>query len=73
VEENNLTVRMSSLRRALGEAKGYHPYIQTVTGRGYCFIVPVKEVHARTETTTQETFPETPVPNPPESTIRGFS
>ena len=43
VEENNLTVRMSSLRRALGEAKGYHPYIQTVTGRGYCFIVPVKK------------------------------
>jgi eukaryotic-like serine/threonine-protein kinase len=43
VEENNLTVRMSSLRRALGEKKGYHPYIQTVTGRGYCLIAPVKE------------------------------
>ena len=38
VEENNLTVRMSSLRRALGERKDYHPYIQTVTGRGYCLI-----------------------------------
>lgn len=44
VEENNLTVRMSSLRRALGETKGHHPYIQTVTGRGYCMIVPVKEL-----------------------------
>lgn len=44
VEENNLTVRMSSLRRALGETKGNHPYIQTVTGRGYCLIVPVKTV-----------------------------
>ncbi|HYK20953.1 MAG TPA: winged helix-turn-helix domain-containing protein, partial [Pyrinomonadaceae bacterium] len=31
VEENNLTVRMSSLRRALGETKGHHPYIQTVS------------------------------------------
>jgi len=30
VEENNLTVRMSSLRRALGERKGSHDYIQTV-------------------------------------------
>lgn len=43
VEENNLTVRMSSLRRALGESKGYHPYIQTVTGRGYCMIAEVTE------------------------------
>ncbi len=47
VEENNLTVRMSSLRRALGETKGHHPYIQTVTGRGYCLITLVKEVSAR--------------------------
>jgi DNA-binding winged helix-turn-helix (wHTH) protein len=30
VEENNLTVRMSSLRRSLGETTEYHPYIQTV-------------------------------------------
>ena len=46
VEENNLTVRMSSLRRALGETKGHHPYIQTVTGRGYCLITPVTELSA---------------------------
>ena len=46
VEENNLTVRMSALRRALGETKGHHPYIQTVTGRGYCLIAPVKELYA---------------------------
>ncbi|HKU75594.1 MAG TPA: winged helix-turn-helix domain-containing protein [Pyrinomonadaceae bacterium] len=44
VEENNLTVRMSALRRALGETKGNHPYIQTVTGRGYCLIAEVKEL-----------------------------
>jgi DNA-binding winged helix-turn-helix (wHTH) protein len=46
VEDNNLTVRMSSLRRALGERKGHHPYIQTVSGRGYCLIVQVKEIPA---------------------------
>lgn len=46
VEDNNLTVRMSSLRRALGETKGHHPYIQTVTGRGYCLVAPVKELPA---------------------------
>ena len=50
VEENNLTVRMSSLRRSLGETKGHHPYIQTVTGRGYCLIVPVKEASAEPRT-----------------------
>ena len=49
VEENNLTVRMSSLRRTLGETKGYHPYIQTVSGRGYCLITQVKEVPAQAE------------------------
>jgi DNA-binding winged helix-turn-helix (wHTH) protein len=44
VEENNLTVRMSVLRRALGETKGNHQYIQTVSGRGYCLIAEVKEL-----------------------------
>jgi Tol biopolymer transport system component/DNA-binding winged helix-turn-helix (wHTH) protein len=44
VEENNLTVRMSALRKALGESKGHHPYIQTVTGRGYCLTTAVKEL-----------------------------
>lgn len=54
VEENNLTVRMSSLRRALGERKGYHPYIQTVTGRGYCLITQVKELPAQPGARTPE-------------------
>ena len=54
VEENNLTVRMSSLRRALGEKKGHHPYIQTVTGRGYCLITPVRELPARKDGGTPE-------------------
>ena len=72
VEENNLTVRMSSLRRALGETKGQHQYIQTVTGRGYCFIVPVKELQAQTETNTPNAFPKTSVSPQPKSRIRGF-
>jgi len=37
VEENNLTVHMASLRRALGETTGGPRVIQTVTGRGYIF------------------------------------
>ena len=38
VEENNLTVHMAALRRALGNAPDGQPMIQTVTGRGYVFV-----------------------------------
>jgi len=38
VEENNLTVHMAALRRALGSAADGQPMIQTVTGRGYVFV-----------------------------------
>lgn len=54
VEENNLTVRMSALRRALGETKGNHPYIQTVSRRGYCLIAEVKELPSTPVTETVE-------------------
>ena len=68
VEENNLTVRMSSLRRALGETKGNHPYIQTVTGRGYCLIVPVKTVETEV-TGEQAVTSESPVVHPSETPV----
>ena len=42
VEENNLTQNVSTLRRALGEAKGENRYIVTVPGRGYRFAAEVK-------------------------------
>src|SRR6266542_1978434 len=35
VEENNLTVIISSLRRALGESPNEHRYIVTIPKRGY--------------------------------------
>ena len=38
VEENNLTVNMTALRRALGDSTEGQPVIQTVTGRGYAFV-----------------------------------
>ena len=79
VEENNLTVRMSSLRRALGETKGYHPYIQTVTGRGYCLITRVKELPGHLGTHTPDTQKVTsgpavavPLPARRKWEIRGF-
>jgi len=46
VEEANLTVNISALRKALGESNGGQQYIETVPKRGYRFAVPVKEVRA---------------------------
>ena len=38
VEEGNLTVHISALRKALGEKKQDHHFIVTVPGRGYSFV-----------------------------------
>jgi DNA-binding winged helix-turn-helix (wHTH) protein/tetratricopeptide (TPR) repeat protein len=43
VEENNLTVTISALRKALGEARSEQRYIQTVPRRGYRFSVSVRQ------------------------------
>lgn len=44
VEENNLTVTMSTLRRALGEEHGQHGYIETIPKRGYRFVAEVRQL-----------------------------
>lgn len=46
VEENNLSVNVSLLRKALGEAEGGGKYIETVPRRGYRFTAPVRELPA---------------------------
>ena len=43
VEENNLTVNMSALRKSLGESPREHRYLVTVPGRGYQFVADVRE------------------------------
>ena len=45
VEESNLTVAISTLRRALNEDPQDRRYIQTVARRGYRLIAQVREVH----------------------------
>jgi TolB-like protein/DNA-binding winged helix-turn-helix (wHTH) protein/lipoprotein NlpI len=42
VEENNLTVNISALRRSLTESPGEHRYVVTVPGRGYQFVANVR-------------------------------
>lgn len=44
VEENNLNVTISMLRKALGETYNSRNYIETVSGRGYRFIARVRQL-----------------------------
>ena len=43
VEESNLTVNMSAIRRALNESAKQPRYITTVSGEGYCFVGDVRD------------------------------
>lgn len=58
VEESNLTVQMSAIRKALGEPKQNPRYIVTIPGRGYRFVGAVAnwedgEVVIETQTLTR--------------------
>jgi TolB-like protein/DNA-binding winged helix-turn-helix (wHTH) protein/Tfp pilus assembly protein PilF len=44
VEDNNLTVQISALRRVLDQDRAQGGCIQTVAGRGYRFVAPVTRV-----------------------------
>jgi DNA-binding winged helix-turn-helix (wHTH) protein/TolB-like protein/tetratricopeptide (TPR) repeat protein len=44
VEEGNITVAVSTLRKALGDEGRSHSYIQTIAKRGYRFIGQVDEI-----------------------------
>lgn len=68
VEENNITVSMSSLRKTLGEDRLKPRFIETVPRRGYRFIAKVTEIsleRTATEDTTnigsQTAFQEEPI------------
>ncbi|HEV8429121.1 MAG TPA: tetratricopeptide repeat protein [Pyrinomonadaceae bacterium] len=53
VEEGNLSLHISNLRKALGEKRDQHKYIVTVPGQGYEFVADVREL--------QRNEPELPV------------
>jgi len=44
VEDHNLTVQISALRRVLDKERAHGSCIQTVPGRGYRFVAPVTRV-----------------------------
>lgn len=68
VEEANLTVNMSALRKALGESAGDHRYIATVAGVGYKFVATVTEIVPPADSGTAEISPvvsgTSPAPTP---------
>src|SRR5580693_10428638 len=41
VEDSNLKIQVSALRRALGDGQGGNRYVLTVPGRGYNFVAPI--------------------------------
>jgi TolB-like protein/DNA-binding winged helix-turn-helix (wHTH) protein len=43
VEEGNLSVAVSVLRKALNDDRGQHKYIETVSKRGYRFVAEVRQ------------------------------
>ena len=43
VEEGNLTVQISALRKIFGERKDEHRFIVTVPGRGYSFVADIEQ------------------------------
>jgi len=52
VEENNITVSMSILRKTLGEDRAGRRFIETVPGRGYRFVADVKII------SSEQTIPQ---------------
>ncbi|MEO6394201.1 MAG: winged helix-turn-helix domain-containing protein [Pyrinomonadaceae bacterium] len=59
VEDANLTVTMSQLRKALGEKPNEHRLIVTIPGIGYRFVgelEPVEDSPARTDKVSRPTF-----------------
>jgi predicted ATPase/DNA-binding winged helix-turn-helix (wHTH) protein len=60
VEEANLKIQMSALRRALGDGQGGNRYVITVPGRGYNFVAPIQ----REETLRAASAPPAPSATP---------
>src|SRR5437870_842215 len=58
VEEANLTVNISALRKALGEGPGGQQYVETVPKRGYRFVAPVTEHRGESRPSPRVQTPE---------------
>ncbi len=60
VEEANLKIQVSALRRALGDGQGDSRYVVTVVGRGYNFVAAIREEAASRASRPPVLTPATP-------------
>ena len=72
VEENNLTQQISALRKAFGERASDHKYIVTVSGKGYCFVAPVKKLSTESRNTPPNSFIKTFLSLFPSESVIGY-
>jgi predicted ATPase/DNA-binding winged helix-turn-helix (wHTH) protein len=69
VEEANLKIQVSALRRALGDGQSGNRYVVTVIGRGYNFVAPVR-IDEPSRTLPHPTAPAVAVHNLPLAVTR---
>ena len=62
VEEGNLSVTVSFLRKALNDDRGEHRYIETVSKRGYRFVADVRQVGAPDTSLSSQSPDDTGLP-----------
>ena len=58
VEDSNLTVQISALRRVLDRGRSNGSCIQTVSGRGYRFVAPIRVSEPAAKVAPQSTPPQ---------------
>jgi predicted ATPase/DNA-binding winged helix-turn-helix (wHTH) protein len=56
VDESSLRVHVAALRKALGDGQAGARYVTNITGRGYCFVAPIRGPSA--SPTTSVVVPE---------------
>ena len=64
VEEGNLAVQISSIRRVLAHAPGGEHWIETLARRGYRFVGPVIEVHDNVAQSSADSGERSNLPTP---------
>jgi TolB-like protein len=69
IEEGNLTVQISALRRVLDRGRAQGSCIQTIPGRGYRFIITV----TRADQATDEAGPTLTLPDKPSIAVLPFA
>lgn len=70
VEEANLTVNISALRKILGETAEGDAYIETVPKKGYRFVAPVRQISAEVVEAARLDHPAPPLMGATRSAFR---